>query len=92
VGNRFEVRLRAKPHPALRATFPSKGEEQSLLDEMWKEKKKLIEENIEKVKKKGFPNCFGYQRFGKGYKNFWEAKEVINSSSGLPRSTSFRSQ
>jgi hypothetical protein len=31
------------------------------------------------VKKNGFPNCFGYQRFGKGYKNFWEAKEVISS-------------
>lgn len=37
----------------------------------------LIEQNIERVKVKGFPNCFEYQRFGKGMKNFWEAKKIL---------------
>ncbi|MDR0607118.1 MAG: tRNA pseudouridine(13) synthase TruD [Candidatus Peribacteria bacterium] len=41
------------------------------------EKKNLIVQNAEQVKIKGFPNCFGFQRFGKGMKNFREAKEVI---------------
>lgn len=60
IGNRFEMRLRAKGPTSI-------------------ESKNLIEANIEKVKKKGFPNCFGYQRFGKGYKNFWEAKEIVSA-------------
>ena len=55
------------------------------LQEVAEEKKNLIAQNIEKLKEKGFPNCFGAQRFGKGSKNFWEAKEVMEtgmSSSG----------
>jgi tRNA pseudouridine13 synthase len=69
VGNRFEVRLRATG--AMRD-----GDELSrsaLLDS----RKALIEQNVKNIQAKGFPNCFGYQRFGKRMKNFWEAKKVL---------------
>jgi tRNA(Glu) U13 pseudouridine synthase TruD len=63
MGNRFAIRLRAMA---------------SLLDNgVREEKKRLILQNVEQVKAKGFPNCFGVQRFGKGMKNFWEAEEVL---------------
>lgn len=39
--------------------------------------KNLIENNIQKVSEKWFPNCFGMQRFGKWKKNFYEAKERL---------------
>jgi tRNA(Glu) U13 pseudouridine synthase TruD len=46
------------------------------------EQKKLITENIHTLQTKGFPNCFGAQRFGKGNKNFWEAKQVMKGTTG----------
>ncbi|MDR3169083.1 MAG: tRNA pseudouridine(13) synthase TruD [Candidatus Peribacteria bacterium] len=62
-GNRFAIRLCASAS--------------SLDGGVRAEKKNLILQNVEQVKAKGFPNCFGVQRFGKGMKNFWEAKEVL---------------
>ena len=50
------------------------------LQAVGEEKKNLIISNIAKIQEKGFPNCFGSQRFGKRNKNFWEAKSVINPS------------
>ena len=44
-----------------------------------KEIKNLIENNIQKVSEKWFPNCFGMQRFGKWKKNFYEAKDRLES-------------
>ena len=41
--------------------------------------KNLIENNIQKVSEKWFPNCFGMQRFGKWKKNFYEAKDRLES-------------
>ncbi len=41
--------------------------------------KNLIENNIQKVLEKWFPNCFGMQRFGKWKKNFYEAKDRLES-------------
>jgi tRNA pseudouridine13 synthase len=43
------------------------------------EQKNLIEQHIEKIQEKGFPNCFGSQRFGKKNKNFTEAKEFFTN-------------
>jgi tRNA(Glu) U13 pseudouridine synthase TruD len=54
------------------------------------EKKNLIQQNIETIQVKGFPNCFGSQRFGKKNKNFWEAKGLMEA--GLSHSSSFHSQ
>lgn len=42
--------------------------------------KERIEENIQKVQKLWFPNCFGKQRFGKWYRNFYRAKEIFEST------------
>ena len=42
-----------------------------------KEIKNQIENNIQKVSEKWFPNCFGMQRFGKWKKNFYEAKDRL---------------
>ena len=39
--------------------------------------KEKIEWNIQKILKNWFPNCFGKQRFGKGYRNFYRAKEIF---------------
>ena len=39
-----------------------------------KEIKTQIENNVQKIIEKWFPNCFGMQRFGKWKKNFYEAK------------------
>ena len=41
--------------------------------------KNLIKNNIQKVSEKWFPNCFGMQRFGKWKKNFYEAKDRLES-------------
>ena len=41
--------------------------------------KNLIENNIQKVSEKWFPNCFWMQRFGKWKKNFYEAKDRLES-------------
>jgi len=42
-----------------------------------KEIKNQIENNVQKIIKKWFPNCFGMQRFGKWKKNFYEAKDRL---------------
>jgi tRNA(Glu) U13 pseudouridine synthase TruD len=39
-----------------------------------------IEKNLSHVQKNWFPNCFGKQRFGKGYRNFYRAKEIFEST------------
>lgn len=39
--------------------------------------KNQIENNVQKIRERGFPNCFGMQRFGKGKKNFYEAKDRL---------------
>lgn len=39
--------------------------------------KKHIKENLATIKQTGFPNCFGIQRFGKGMRNFYRAKEIF---------------
>ncbi len=41
--------------------------------------KKHIKENLATIKQTGFPNCFGIQRFGKGMRNFYRAKEIFQS-------------
>ncbi len=38
-----------------------------------------IENNIKKIQINWFPNCFGKQRFGKWYRNFYRAKEIFES-------------
>ena len=42
-----------------------------------KEIKNQIENNVERITEKWFPNCFGMQRFGKWKKNFYEAKDRL---------------
>ena len=42
-----------------------------------KEIKSQIENNVQKIIEKWFPNCFGMQRFGKWKKNFYEAKDRL---------------
>ena len=42
-----------------------------------KEIKNQIENNVQKIIEKWFPNCFGMQRFGKWKKNFYEAKDHL---------------
>jgi tRNA(Glu) U13 pseudouridine synthase TruD len=44
------------------------------------ETKTKIEQNISKINKKWFPNCFGKQRFWKWYRNFYRAKEIFEST------------
>lgn len=45
--------------------------------EITPEIKEKIESNIQKILKNWFPNCFGKQRFGKGYRNFYRAKDIF---------------
>ena len=45
--------------------------------EITPEIKEKIESNIQKILKNWFPNCFGKQRFGKWYRNFYRAKEIF---------------
>ncbi len=54
--------------------FKIKLEAKSLISEETKQK---IEENISKIQKKWFPNCFGKQRFGKWYRNFYRSKKIF---------------
>ena len=42
-----------------------------------KEIKNQIENNVQKIIEKWFPNCFWMQRFGKWKKNFYEAKDRL---------------
>ena len=42
-----------------------------------KDIKNQIENNVQKIIEKWFPNCFWMQRFGKWRKNFYEAKERL---------------
>jgi len=42
-----------------------------------KEIKSQIENNVQKIIEKWFPNCFWMQRFGKWKKNFYEAKDRL---------------
>ena len=44
-----------------------------------KEIKNQIENNVQKIIEKWFPNCFGMQRFGKWKKNFYEAKDHLKA-------------
>ncbi|GHW02479.1 tRNA pseudouridine synthase D [candidate division SR1 bacterium] len=62
-GNNFEIRLRST--------------QKATDDKPNPEIKSFLEQNIAKIKSKGFPNCFGQQRFGKGFKNFREAREIL---------------
>ena len=39
--------------------------------------KNQIEDNVQKIIERWFPNCFGMQRFGKWKKNFYESKEHL---------------
>ena len=48
--------------------------------EITPEIKEKIESNIQKILKNWFPNCFGKQRFGKGYRNFYRAKEIFEGN------------
>ncbi len=43
-----------------------------------KEVKSQIENNVQKIIERWFPNCFWTQRFGKWKKNFYEAKDRLN--------------
>ena len=49
--------------------------------EITPEIKEKIESNIQKILKNWFPNCFGKQRFGKGYRNFYRAKDIFEQAS-----------
>ena len=42
-----------------------------------KEVKNQVDNNVQKIIEKWFPNCFGMQRFGKWKKNFYEAKDRL---------------
>ena len=44
-----------------------------------KEIKSQIENNVQKIIEKWFPNCFWMQRFGKWKKNFYEAKDCLKA-------------
>ena len=44
-----------------------------------KETKNQIENNVQKIIEKWFPNCFWMQRFGKWKKNFYEAKDRLKA-------------
>lgn len=44
-----------------------------------KEIKNQIENNVQKIIERWFPNCFWMQRFGRGKKNFYEAKDRLKS-------------
>ena len=44
-----------------------------------KEIKNQIENNVQKIIEKWFPNCFWMQRFGKWKKNFYEAKDHLKA-------------
>jgi len=44
--------------------------------------KKQINNNVEKINERWFPNCFGMQRFGKGKKNFYDAKNRLQKLAG----------
>ena len=44
-----------------------------------KEIKNQIENNVQKIIEKWFPNCFWMQRFGKWKKNFYEAKDRLKA-------------
>ena len=46
---------------------------QNILEEI----KNQIDNNVEKIIERWFPNCFGMQRFGKWKKNFYEAKDRL---------------
>ena len=48
---------------------------QKILDEI----KNQIENNVQKIRERWFPNCFGMQRFGKWKKNFYEAKDHLKA-------------
>ncbi len=48
------------------------------------ELKEKIENNIKKIQKNWFPNCFGKQRFGKGYRNFYRSKEIFEQEKTSP--------
>ena len=41
--------------------------------------KSKIENNVQKIRERWFPNCFGMQRFGKWKKNFYEAKDRLKA-------------
>jgi len=51
--------------------------------EITPETKEKIESNIQKILKNWFPNCFGKQRFGKWYRNFYRAKEIFESDNNV---------
>jgi tRNA pseudouridine13 synthase len=55
--------------------------------EITPEIKEKIESNIQKILKNWFPNCFGKQRFGKGYRNFYRAKDVFEWNVSVTNST-----
>jgi len=46
--------------------------------------KKNIENNIQKIQKNWFPNCFWKQRFGKWYRNFYRSKEIFEQEKTSP--------
>ena len=41
--------------------------------------KNQIENNVQKIRERWFPNCFGMQRFWKWKKNFYEAKDRLKA-------------
>lgn len=61
--------------------FKIRLQAKQVIDDETKEK---IEANISKIQKKWFPNCFGKQRFGKGYRNFYRAQEIFENKKSSP--------
>ncbi len=61
--------------------FTIKLESKSHINEEIKQK---IEDNIKKIQEKWFPNCFGKQRFGKWYRNFYRSKEIFEQEKSSP--------
>ncbi|NOZ44562.1 MAG: tRNA pseudouridine(13) synthase TruD [bacterium] len=51
-----------------------------------------IERQINYIKKNGFPNYFGIQRFGKGLKNRKRAEKIFNDPDLDPQNYQFRFQ
>jgi tRNA(Glu) U13 pseudouridine synthase TruD len=48
--------------------------------------KKMIEAERKKINERGFPNCFGIQRFGPGNKNYHKATELLKQAETIPDS------
>lgn len=79
IWNHFTIRLRKKP---INKKMIKSQWEWKKAKEIEKEKSEIKKHILKKCKTiidNGMPNFFGKQRFSKGFRNFWAAKEIIES-------------